>query len=468
MKTHNLSDNLDNVENANTAFVCCECNNRFKDSMSLTKHMAFHTDKRKFECTKCSYTCNDKATLSKHEMKHNEEKPFECTECEYRTKYKSDLRVHMRGHTGEKPFVCSICQYSCIAASCLKQHMKSKHNKDPYECTECKFTSMFSSNLKLHMKSHTGDKKYICTKCGYKSATNVELKIHARTHFVEKRFECTDCEYKSASKATMKVHMLTHQNKKYEQAGKYWQNTNDTMYLKSDTDYKTTVCKSSKIADKEKVARKRNKLSVKRKFEIPMPSTEDFQSYCNETKNSKKRKLDNFPSISSELSIELVDIKRNEKIAKDIEDAGTSSEWNFNEAVGIAKKSEMSKPVKSSESSSLTVVKRKVGRPKKNYDNAISITHVINHPHSIFSSESIDKETEAHSSSDAIYIESVNICNAAAKSKRVRNKSSASSSENELSKSKKFCKCMNVLIVTSKLKRKVILNNMLAHILKKM
>mgnify|MGYP000318405985 CR=1 FL=1 len=168
---------------------CSECEESFKDELSLEKHL-----------------------YKKHKI--GDGKFHKCELCEYKTGIISHLKTHeARAHDIDVNWnKCEKCDSKFKTKGELKRHKVYIHNIDViwYKCTECDSKFKSNSNLKKHKASiHNIDAKwYKCEKCDSKFKTKGELKIHkARIHDIDvKWYKCEKCDSKFKTNSELKRH----------------------------------------------------------------------------------------------------------------------------------------------------------------------------------------------------------------------------------------------------------------------
>jgi len=117
-------------------FVCSlrNCQERFRASYSLKRHMNKHFGIRPYICPydDCDRRFAESSTLRRHLRTHTGEKPYQCnySKCGKRFAELTTIRRHVLTHTGEKPYKCPMknCGKSFSRGSTLRKHMISKYN----------------------------------------------------------------------------------------------------------------------------------------------------------------------------------------------------------------------------------------------------------------------------------------------------------------------------------------------------
>lgn len=124
-------------------FACSFCDQRFKQSGGLNRHVAaIHENKKLFECTHvgCDFVSARKHGIAVHEQQvHRHVRSFGCTfpGCEYRAKVLSNMTLHTtQVHQKIRNHVCHVCGHRCSLKCILRKHMR-KHAKDGHDVEDC-------------------------------------------------------------------------------------------------------------------------------------------------------------------------------------------------------------------------------------------------------------------------------------------------------------------------------------------
>ncbi|XP_068427666.1 zinc finger protein 644a [Clinocottus analis] len=157
MKSHVDSPNI-----SPKPFICRECGQSFRLSVSLIEHMSIHKektarlteeikgandkkkeDKKKLFCPQCAFVTNCPNTFVQHAKTHEKDKrKFRCDKCSFRTLSETDLRRHnIMQHTvitvrkqiqnddDSEIFSCNICSYRAFNKSIFKNHLLRRHQQ---------------------------------------------------------------------------------------------------------------------------------------------------------------------------------------------------------------------------------------------------------------------------------------------------------------------------------------------------
>ena len=85
-----------------------------------------------FQCEHCHRLFANKYKLKRHEFVHKpQSKPYKCIweGCEQRFRATFDMKRHLVTHTGERPFGCHKCDKRFTRSDKLKEHLKL-HTRD--------------------------------------------------------------------------------------------------------------------------------------------------------------------------------------------------------------------------------------------------------------------------------------------------------------------------------------------------
>ena len=94
----------------------------------MTRHLALHTEKRRFTCDQCGAAFHALTTLKDHcNSIHSQQRHFSCTMCSKTFKLQSDLKRHIHSHYDIRLFKCHYCNQAYKRASHLRRHEESAH-----------------------------------------------------------------------------------------------------------------------------------------------------------------------------------------------------------------------------------------------------------------------------------------------------------------------------------------------------
>lgn len=98
--------------------------------ISLSQHMATHSEDKPCKCEECGIFVKSPANLRKHmNLVHTEHRPYKCDVCNMALKTANHLKRHTYTHTGERNFTCSHCGKAFIDADTRDRH-QWRHNAE--------------------------------------------------------------------------------------------------------------------------------------------------------------------------------------------------------------------------------------------------------------------------------------------------------------------------------------------------
>lgn len=204
---------------------CTMCSFVAKSKMSLTRHILYVHNKKKFSiakskrlhCQHCTFTCKHQRRMAQHvALKHKGARPHRCRYCSFSTTRRYRLEEHESLHTGIGRHSCDICNKTFGAVTKLRQHKVRIHDKRPtHFCSLCDFSGYTLDDVKRHnLRCHTGDLHHACTHCDAQFSSEVALRNHCkRVHQLQVCFSCKQCDYTCSTEVTLK----THQDSKHPQ-----------------------------------------------------------------------------------------------------------------------------------------------------------------------------------------------------------------------------------------------------------
>jgi len=147
---------------------------------------------------------------------HLGDKPFVCLigDCQKRFSQYASFTKHMKYHDGETPYKCDICEKSFSQLSNLKRHEKLHSGEKPFACEQCEKSFSNLSNLKQHQLTHAEEDervKFNCLRCGkeylYQNSLSKHMRSHARK---DAKAALKKAEPKKKSKRTEKKQSKAH------------------------------------------------------------------------------------------------------------------------------------------------------------------------------------------------------------------------------------------------------------------
>lgn len=98
--------------------------------ISLSQHMATHSEDKPCKCEECGIFVKSPANLRKHmKLVHSEHRPYKCNMCNMALKTANHLKRHTFTHTGVREFTCSHCGKAFIDADTRDRH-QWRHNAE--------------------------------------------------------------------------------------------------------------------------------------------------------------------------------------------------------------------------------------------------------------------------------------------------------------------------------------------------
>uniref|UniRef100_A0A672FE70 Zinc finger protein 827 n=1 Tax=Salarias fasciatus TaxID=181472 RepID=A0A672FE70_SALFA len=199
-------------------FPCPVCGKVFGRQQTLSRHLALHTEERKYKCHLCPYAAKCRANLNQHLTIHSvklvntdaeqivsavtadsaERKNcpyyYSCHVCGFQTELNAQFVSHMSLHVDKEQWMfslcCSVCDYVCMEESDMKSHISTGHAGKDGPGT--KSTSSSLSALSDSLNSSEG---------GDLTHGNEELKSllappsSAGSQSSSGRFECVFCNF---------------------------------------------------------------------------------------------------------------------------------------------------------------------------------------------------------------------------------------------------------------------------------
>ncbi|XP_058118289.1 zinc finger and BTB domain-containing protein 24-like [Anopheles ziemanni] len=137
--------------------ICHVCGKIFKSARSLNKHLAIHSDEKKYVCQICDKSFAGKRYLRNHLDVHSDSKRHECVTCGKKFMTSISLRNHRETH---KPNYlrqqCMICPKRFAHPYRLRKHMMVHTDEFPYSCEICLSVFRKACQLNRHMEKGHG------------------------------------------------------------------------------------------------------------------------------------------------------------------------------------------------------------------------------------------------------------------------------------------------------------------------
>lgn len=205
---------------------CTRCSFVAKCKLSLTRHILYAHDKKKFgaarlkrlHCQHCTFTCKQERCMAQHiALKHKGARPHRCQYCPFSTTRRYRLEEHESLHTGVGRHGCDVCEKTFGTVTKLRQHKTRIHDKRPtHFCSLCDFSGYTLEDVRRHnLRCHSGELNHACAHCEAQFSSEVALRNHCkRVHQLQTCFSCKQCDYTCSSEVVLKMH----QEKKHPQA----------------------------------------------------------------------------------------------------------------------------------------------------------------------------------------------------------------------------------------------------------
>ncbi|XP_026151300.1 zinc finger protein 142 isoform X2 [Mastacembelus armatus] len=197
---------------------CTRCSFIAKSKMTLTHHVLYVHNRKKFgvakpkhlHCQHCTFTCKQERCMAQHvTLKHKGVRPHRCRYCPFSTTRRYRMEEHESLHTGVGRHKCNVCDKTFGAVTKLHQHKMRIHDKHPtHFCSLCDFSGYTLDDVRRHnLRCHTGELEHPCTHCDSRFNSEVALRNHCkRRHQLQARFSCKYCDYSCSSEITLKSH----------------------------------------------------------------------------------------------------------------------------------------------------------------------------------------------------------------------------------------------------------------------
>ena len=151
--------------------------------------------------------------LRKHVENVHEEFAFVCNNCQKRFRYQSTLKDHMNLHSELKSYLCDICGKAFKTQDICSSHRQS-HGARRFNCEYCGDSFKQRNVLYQHKLKHLS-KRFKCDICSKDFSTKQNLENHGRVHSGVTPYACQLCQMKFKRVHHFKRHLTTliHLNK---------------------------------------------------------------------------------------------------------------------------------------------------------------------------------------------------------------------------------------------------------------
>jgi len=202
-------------------FVCSkdDCDQVFKTSLNLKKHLNSHEESNTLDCTICGRNFGGAWNLKRHLLTHEGLKPFQCPSCNKSFSCEKDMIAHSAVHTGKKGFSCSSCSSSFTHLRGLQQHMVIHSDKASVcglgcgkrflsdklllaHVERCKYNPAATKNVKLAQKF------------GQDFKLALEKKLADTPRQDDLVFRCKICDSKFGRYEEIQKHVAEHKDEK--------------------------------------------------------------------------------------------------------------------------------------------------------------------------------------------------------------------------------------------------------------
>ena len=133
-----------------------------------------------FMCPACNISFGSVAEVDQHTSKDHEEPAYVCGECDAKFKVRASFIRHCLRHT--RSFSCPTCDHKCATQDELKDHSLT-HSARKLKCPEpgCDAELATDRGLRRHVAAHQ-DVPHTCPKCASVSKNKDAFKQHVRAY----------------------------------------------------------------------------------------------------------------------------------------------------------------------------------------------------------------------------------------------------------------------------------------------
>lgn len=106
----------------NLEYKCEFCDERFASGLDLTAHKTHHANKIKYKCDKCDCDFFTLSNLQIH-LENHIVPIVTCGKCGKSCKGDVELKRHLATHTQWKKYVCDVCSAVFYSSRSLERHV---------------------------------------------------------------------------------------------------------------------------------------------------------------------------------------------------------------------------------------------------------------------------------------------------------------------------------------------------------
>uniref|UniRef100_A0AAV2LN25 Zinc finger protein 827 n=1 Tax=Knipowitschia caucasica TaxID=637954 RepID=A0AAV2LN25_KNICA len=229
-------------------FPCPICGKVFGRQQTLSRHLALHTEERKYKCHLCPYAAKCRANLNQHLTIHSvklvstdteqivsavtadstERKNclyyYSCHVCGFQTELNAQFVSHMSLHVDKEQWMfslcCSVCDYVCMDEGDMKGHVSTGHSvlnsRSPLSETKSTSSSLSALSDSLN-SSEGGDHSNEELKSLLAPPSSASSQLSSGSHSGsgtedknEKGFECVFCNFVCKTRSMYERHLQIH------------------------------------------------------------------------------------------------------------------------------------------------------------------------------------------------------------------------------------------------------------------
>ncbi|XP_049843815.1 zinc finger protein 239-like isoform X2 [Schistocerca gregaria] len=160
---------------------CDICGRGFTRIGYLRRHVATHSESKRYCCGQCGKCFGRSDNLREHERLHGGES-YGCDVCGSVFSQPRQLQRHALLHAGERRFRCDVCGRAFRVRGYLRDHLRVHTGERPFACHVCGKSFTQAAHRRVHARLHTGERRHGCEVCGKLFYRRTHLKLHARVH----------------------------------------------------------------------------------------------------------------------------------------------------------------------------------------------------------------------------------------------------------------------------------------------